>query len=111
MLKCNDKDGKKTFILDNGDYGIGVAIKIQNFEFLEGDTLIFTIRRRNLDREVILQKEFSEFNENSVLLLITEQDAELLKEAIYSYELEIYRNGSFLLTITQNQDFIVEGGY
>ena len=111
MLKCNEKDGQKTLVLDSGDYGIGVEITINNFEFTDDDVLVFTINRRNTDREVVLRKENKISENNSFLLLITEEETKRLEETVYSYELEIYRNGSFLLTVTKNQDFVVEGGY
>lgn len=111
MLKAKNIEGKYTLVLDDGDYGIGVAIELNNFKFTDADSVIFTIRRKRLDKDIVIQKQYDNIQDNKVLLLISKEESELLTENIYHWELEIYRNNAFLMTIGKNLDFIVEGGY
>jgi hypothetical protein len=109
MLKAKREFDKCDLILDSGDYGIGVEITITGFEFTESDELVFTITSRDYDNLPVLTKSFKNMQDNKAYLIISEAESKTLTSDIYSWELAIYHKNKFLMTITQNQDFIVEG--
>ena len=114
MLKAKREGDFCRLTLDEGDYGIGVEVTIKNYTFDEKDEIVITIRNRDYDREIVLEKRYSTkgktIQDNKFYFIISEQESKLFKEELYSWEMELYRDKKFLLTITQSQEFVVEGG-
>ena len=104
-------EGKK-IIMDVGDYGLPLVIKIINAsgQIKETDKLTFNIKRGN--RLVIEKKcEVIQIDENGKLYFtfsLTKEESLKLAKGSYTYELEAYRDDVYLNTIVKNELFLVE---
>ena len=112
MLRANKTGDICTMYLDHEDFGIGVSIIIKNFEFSDEDKVVVKIYNRTYDREVLIEKTYDKdsIQDNTFYFMLDENESASLKPDTYSWEIEIFRGDTFLLTVTQNQDFVVLGG-
>ena len=104
-------EGKK-IIMDVGDYGLPLIMKIVNAsgQILNTDTIKFSIKKGN---EVIVEKEYKDLqtDENDKLYFtfsLTKEESEKLPEDKYIYEVEAYRDEVYLNTLMNNGLFLVE---
>lgn len=104
-------DGKK-IIMDVGDYGLPLVMKIVNAsgQVESTDKIIFSIKKGN---ENIVEKKYEslEIDENNKLYFtfsLTKENSEKLTKGSYVYELKVYRDEVYLNTLTKNGQFIVE---
>lgn len=104
-------EGKK-IIMDEGDYGLPLVMKIINAsgQIENTDKIVFSIKKGD---EVIVPKEYEslETDENDKLYFtfsLTKDESKKLAKGSYSYEVEVYRDQVYLNTLMKNGLFLVE---
>lgn len=100
-------DDKQNIIsMCEGDYGIRLTITVRGATLSDADTLKFTVKRsRNGD--VLVEKEFSAVDENSIELEFTAEESARLPVGTYVYVLDWYQNGIFLCNLIPSAVFKV----
>lgn len=89
-----------------GDYGIKLPIIVHGAEFAASDTLRFTFLEAPNKRE-ILQKEYTEIEQNTVNLEFLESESSLFTPGNYYYRLDWYQSGNFMCNIIPQSIFRV----
>lgn len=102
----------KQIIMDEGDYGLPLVMKIINTsgQIESTDKIIFSIKKGN---ENIVEEKYEslEVDENDKLYFtfsLTKEDSKKLTKGGYIYELKVYRDEVYLNTLTKNGQFSVE---
>ena len=81
-----------------GDYGISIPITVHGTELGGNDSLRVTIKTRK-NGETILEKNFSDIEDNTVELELTQTESAKLPVGVYVYSLDWYQNGIFMCNI------------
>lgn len=81
-----------------GDYGITLPIVISGVTLGASDSVKLTVKR-SPDFTAVVEKTFTNIQSNTVNLVFTEEESELLKPRDYVYVLDWYQSGSFLCNI------------
>lgn len=81
-----------------GDYGISLPITVHGTELGGNDSLKVTIKTRK-NGETILEKNFSDIEDNTVELELTQTESAKLPVGVYVYSLDWYQNGIFMCNI------------
>lgn len=89
-----------------GDYGVSVPVTVSGVTLGASDSLKFTFKT-NLNRDVILQKEYSSISQNKINLSFTEAESALFTPGSYVYSLDWYQNGSFMCNLVKVGSFVV----
>ena len=87
-----------TLQMADEDYGLALPVTIEGTTLGENDSLRITIKKR-VDGNVILTKEFSDIQENTVELVFTEAESAMLPVGGYVYSLDWYQDGTFMCNI------------
>lgn len=101
-------DVKDRFVLSmvEGDYGVSLPIHIGGATFAANDEVKLVIKSA-LNSEAIVQKPFSNIQQNTVNLMLTEAESALLPVGNYVYSLDWYQNGAFMCNIIPWANFRV----
>lgn len=83
-----------------GDWGIAELVKIHGAEITENDSFKFTFKTKR-NGELILEKIYTDLEENTIELSLTEQESQLFPVGSYVYSLDWYQNGLFLCNIVE----------
>lgn len=81
-----------------GDYGIELPITISGLTMTENDSIKITFKDRK-NGETVLAKDYSNVQENTIILELTEQESALFPVGGYVYSLDWYQSGNFLCNI------------
>lgn len=81
-----------------GDYGISLPITVHGTELGGNDSLRVTIKTRK-NGETILEKNYSDIEDNTVELELTQTESAKLPVGVYVYSLDWYQNGIFMCNI------------
>ena len=81
-----------------GDYGISLPITVHGTELGGNDSLNVTIKTRK-NGETILEKNYSDIEDNTVELELTQTESAKLPVGVYVYSLDWYQNGIFMCNI------------
>jgi hypothetical protein len=81
-----------------GDYGIAIPITVHGTELGGNDSLRVTIKTRK-NGETILEKNYSDIEDNTVELELTQTESAKLPVGVYVYSLDWYQNGIFMCNI------------
>lgn len=81
-----------------GDYGISLPITVHGTELGGNDSLRVTIKTRK-NGETILEKNYSDIEDNTVELELTQTESAKLPAGVYVYSLDWYQNGIFMCNI------------
>lgn len=84
--------------MTEGDYGVELPIKVKGTTLTSSDTLELIIKDKN-DGEVIIDKTFSNIENNRALLSLTSSESELLSVGNYIYRIDWYQNGLFMCNL------------
>lgn len=103
MLCCKDKK----IIMTEGDYGISLPLTITGGTISSEDTLKFSIKKCAGD-ETIIDKKLSNNGENKFELKFTEEETKKLKVGTYTYNIDWFRDGTFMNNIIKKEKFEVE---
>lgn len=88
------------------DFGIALTFKFSGFKVEAGDSIIFTLKKE-ADGESILTKTFDNVVDNTIELLLTEEDTALLNPGDYVYTLDWYKQNVFMYNIFEDASFKV----
>lgn len=87
-----------TLQMAEDDYGLALPVTIEGTTLGENDSIRIVIKKR-IDGNVILTKEFTNITQNTVELVLTEAESELLPVGSYVYSLDWYQDGTFMCNI------------
>lgn len=83
-----------------GDWGITETVNIHGFEVTPNDSFKFIFKDRKNGNQ-ILEKIFTAQDDNSLELVLTEQESQLFPPGTYVYSLDWYQNGLFMCNIIE----------
>ena len=95
----------KSIQMTEGDYGVSLPITISGTTFTASDEVKLTIKA-DVNGESVLEVVFSNIQNNTVNLSLSESDSEKLKVGTYVYSLD-YQNNSFMCNIIAASPFKV----
>ena len=81
-----------------GDFGLELPITISGATFAAGDELCMTFKTA-ANGTTILTKTFGNIQNNTVKLVLTEEESALFAVGSYVYALDWYQDGVFLCNI------------
>ena len=96
----------KSIQMTEGDYGVSLPITISGTTFTASDEVKLTIKA-DVNGETVLEVVFSNIQNNTVNLSLSESDSEKLKVGTYVYSLDWYQNNSFMCNIIAASPFKV----
>lgn len=88
------------------DFGVALPVTISGTTLTEHDSIRITIKDSK-NGNTILTKEFSDIQHNTVNLVITQAESELLPVGAYVYSLDWYQIGEFMCNIILDSLFRV----
>lgn len=88
------------------DYGLALPVVIEGTTLGENDTIKITVKKR-IDGDVIIEKDYSNIQDNQLGFVLTEAESDLLPVGTYVYRLDWYQNGSFMCNIIPTGQFRV----
>lgn len=89
-----------------GDWGIELPITVKGTTIGSSETLKFTFKDK-ANGDVIMEKDFNPVSDNTVNLVLSEQESALFPVGSYVYTLDWYSNGVFLCNIIPSASFKV----
>ena len=93
-----------SIFMTEGDYGIALPITISGITLSASDNIAFAIKNVG---ETVLQKEFSNIQDNTINIELTEEETAKLPIGSYVYSLDWYQDGVFMCNIVPNGYFRV----
>lgn len=81
-----------------GDFGIDLPITVSGTTFVASDSLKLIIKDV-LNGSVILEKDFTNIQQNTITLTLSTSESALLPVGKYVYSLDWYQSGQFLCNI------------
>ena len=92
--------------MTEGDFGVSLPINISGTTFAASDTIKLTILD-GVNGTEIVAKEFTNIQQNTVALELTEAESALLPVGNYVYRLDWYQDGVFMCCIVEFASFKV----
>ena len=89
----------------DGDYGIILPILIKGTPLTASDSVRMTIKHDKTG--VVLVKEFTEIEDNTVQFKLTEEESALFHIGAYVYSLDWYHEGQWMCNIIPSAYFTV----
>ena len=90
-----------------GDFGISLPIVVSGITFASGDEIKLSILKKINGGIEIVGKTFTNIQNNTINLELTEQESSLLHAGTYVYRLDWYQNGVFMCNIIPSAPFKV----
>lgn len=81
-----------------GDYGVALPIEITGMTFGASDSVQIVIKKE-ANAEPLITKTFTDIQNNTVDLELTEADTALLSAGSYVYRMDAYQDGNYLNNI------------
>ena len=94
----------QTITMVRGDFGIELPITISGATFTEHDELRLKICRNG---EEIVSKTFDNITNNTINLMLTEEESDLLRVGAYAYSLDWYQDDAFMCNVIPSAAFKV----
>lgn len=92
--------------MTEGDFGVALPITIGGTTLAASDTIKLTVLT-GVNGDEILSKEFTNIQQNTVSLELTEAESALLPVGSYVYRLDWYNDGVFMCCIVEFASFKV----
>ena len=89
-----------------GDYGVELPLTISGVTLGSSDYIKVTFKDKK-NGIIILEKEFNEFNQNTVNIVFTAEETTLFPVGTYVYRLDWYQSGNFQCNIIESASFKV----
>lgn len=86
--------------MTEGDFGVELPIVISGITFVADDSIKITIKDR-ANGTVILAKDFTNIQNNTIYLELTEAESSLFRVGIYVYSADWYQSDVFMCNIVQ----------
>ena len=96
----------QTLTMCEGDFGLQLPVTITGTQFAAADTVRISIKDR-MNGTVILEKEFTDIQQNSFIFELTEEESALFGVGEYVYALDWYHSGAFMCNIIRSAVFKV----
>ena len=94
--------------MTEGDYGIELPVTIHGITLQAADSLKFIFKTAT-DGDVLLEKDYSNIQDNTAYLEFTEAESELFEANMtYVFSLDLYQEGEFLCNVIPRGVFKVE---
>lgn len=91
-----------------GDWGEELPLEIESeIEITSSDKFIIEIFKDVRSREPIITKNYENIQENTINFRLTQEDSEKLKVGTYFYNIDWYKENSFLSNIVKSKMFKV----
>ena len=91
-----------------GDWGEELPLEIETeSEITSSDKFIIEIFKDIRSRETIITKKYSDIKENTINFRLTQEDSEKLKVGTYFYNIDWYKENSFLSNVAHSKMFKV----
>ena len=105
----------KEICMAKGDYGIQLPIKVTGITLGPNDEVVFELKRNNErchdpvhhSRQLVLSKTFTNIEENTIILELTEEESKSLGVGVYTYCLDWHQSGNFLCNMIPSATFKV----
>lgn len=97
---------KNDLSMAEGDYGIQLPVTIEGATLGQGDAIKFVFKK-SVDGELVLEKTYSSFDQNTAYLEFTAAESALFPIGTYVYRMDWYQNGVFLCNIIPSAKFKV----
>lgn len=101
-------DHKKRITIVKGDTAI-FNITMNNYEFVEGDKLYFTVKKNVGDTESVIQKIISTFNGRKAKIFLSKEDTDI-DMGTYLYDVQCVLFDGVVDTVIPPTKFEVLGG-
>lgn len=98
----------RTITMTAGDFGIELPIEVSGTTLGASDTLAFTLKKADTETPV-LTKTFTDIQDNTITLELTEEESASLQEGFYAYSLDWFQNGVFMCNLVTAALFMVVG--
>ena len=92
--------------MTEGDFGLRLPVTISGTQFAANDTVRIEIKDQ-MNGTVILEKEFTDIQHNTVTLELTEAESALFPVGQYVYNMDWYQSGAFMCNIIRAAVFKV----
>lgn len=89
-----------------GDYGMSLPVTISGITLTANDHIRITILAAQ-NGETVMEKDYSNIQDNTFSLVFTEQESAALRPKSYVYRMDIYQGGSFLCNVIPVANFKV----
>jgi hypothetical protein len=92
-----------------GDFGINLPVKIlcESGTIESDDQISFVIKSHTGDK-VLIEKTFTNIEDNKFDLMFTEEESKLLVAGNYNYNIDWFKSGKFMNNIIKNETFRVD---
>jgi len=97
---------KHTLQMVEGDFGLALPFDVNGTDITANDVLRFTFKDK-LNGETLLTKEYTDIQENSAQLMLTEEESALFRVGDYVYSLDWYQDGVFMVNLIKCAAFKV----
>ena len=88
------------------DFGIQLPCTIEGITFASADEIRLVIKD-SLNGTLILEKTYTNIQQNTITIELTEAESALLPVGEYVYSLDWYQNGNFMCNIVPVDSFSV----
>ena len=78
-------------------------------DFIDGDTVYFTVKDSTLTQRKILQEVITDFIEGTALISLIPSDTRGLRPKDYMYDIQLTRDGDIVTTIVKPSKFTILG--
>lgn len=102
MWKVNGKN----LTMTEGDFGLELPVAISGTTFAASDSVKIIVKATP-NSEAIIEKTFSDIQDNTVKLVLSESESALLNVGTYVYTLDWYSDGVFMCNIIEQATFKV----
>ena len=92
--------------MDEGDFGIALPFIVKGTTLTASDCMRFVFMNGQ-SGETILEKSFTDIEDNTVNFVLTEAEGDLFPGGAYVYDLEWYQDDVFQCKLIQNGIFKV----
>ena len=92
--------------MTEGDYGIQLPVTISGATFVASDSIKITFKDKP-NGIAVLEKDFTNIQNNTVSLELTEAESAMFPVGAYVYSLDWYQSGSFMCNIIREATFKV----
>ena len=92
--------------MTEGDFGVELPITMTGPTFTAQDSVKLTVKD-SINGNIMLEKEFTNIQQNKISLELTSAESALLPVGIYVYSLDWYQTGHFLCNIIPTAFFKV----
>ena len=90
-----------------GDFGVVLPVRVSGIQLGANDSAKLCIRSKSGTKDIVLEKTFSVVPEQDIQIVFTEVETNQLPIGLYSYSLDLFRDGVFLCNIVPLGSFKV----